>query len=101
MVTRPLKVGTTDYKRLESLILRLHSLKLQPIRLVVEGSTDLKAWTKLRDTDYKDTDRDIRLLRFPASMRYLRVTLEASVAAQLEFTQFDMEYYLRFLHRLR
>ena len=101
MVTRPLKFGSTEYKRLETLILRLHTSESQPMRLLVEGSTDLKTWTALRDTDSLDAGRDILLRRFPCSMCYLRVTFEATVGTPLEFTQFDMEYYLRFLHRLR
>lgn len=101
MVTRPLKFGSTEYKRLETLILRLHTSESQPMRLLVEGSTDLKTWTALRDTDSLDAGRYILLRRFPCSMRYLRVTFEATVSTPLEFTQFDMEYYLRFLHRLR
>lgn len=101
MVTRPLKFGSTEYKRLETLILRLHTSESQPMRLLVEGSTDLKTWTALRDTDSLDAGHDILLRRFPCSMCYLRVTFEATVGTPLEFTQFDMEYYLRFLHRLR
>jgi hypothetical protein len=101
MVTRPLKFGSTEYKRLESLLLRLHTPEAQPMRLLVEGSADLKTWFTLRDTHSLDADRDILLRRFPCSMCYLRVTFEATVGAPLEFTQFDMEYYLRFLHRLR
>ena len=71
------------------------------MQLIVEGSTDLKTWTTMRNTDLSAADRDILLRRFPYSMCYLRVTFEAAVSSRLEFTQFDMEYYLRFLHRLR
>lgn len=101
LVTRPLKFGSTEYKRLESMILRLHTPKAYPMQLIVEGSTDLKTWTTMRNTDLSAADRDILLRRFPCSMCYLRVTFEAAVSSRLEFTQFDMEYYLRFLHRLR
>lgn len=101
LVTRPLKFGSTEYKRLESMILRLHTPKAYPMQLLVEGSTNLKTWTTLRDANSLNAGRDILLRRFPCSMCYLRVTFEAAVSSQLEFTQFDMEYYLRFLHRLR
>lgn len=101
LVTRPLKFGSTEYKRLESMILRLHTPKAYPMQLIVEGSTNLKTWTTLRDANSLNADRDILLRRFPCSMCYLRVTFEAAVSSWLEFTQFDMEYYLRFLHRLR
>lgn len=101
IVSRPLKLGSTEYKRLETLVLRLHALEPQPIRILIEGSTDLKTWITLRDTGAVSADRDVLLRRFPCSMCYLRLTLEASVASQLDLTRFDMEYYLRFHHRLR
>ena len=101
IVSRPLKLGSTEYKRLETLVLRLHALEPQPIRILIEGSTDLKTWITLRDTGAVSANRDVLLRRFPCSMCYLRLTLEASVASQLDLTRFDMEYYLRFHHRLR
>lgn len=101
LVTRPLKFGSTEFKRLETFVARLHTQSPQSLRLLFEGSTDLKAWTVLRDTGFFRTDRDTLLRRFPGSIRFLRVTLEADLDAGFELAQFDAEYYTRFLHRLR
>ena len=100
IVSRPIKLGTTEYKRLETLILRLYALQPQSMRIIVEGSVDLKTWLTLRDTGFLDSDRDILLRRFPCSARYLRFVFEAKASDHLELTRFDTEYYMRFRHRL-
>ena len=101
LVTRPLKFGSTEFKRLETFVARLHTSSPQSLRLLFEGSSDLKTWITLRDTGFITADRDTLLRRFPCSMRFLRVTLEADLDAGFELAQFDAEYYTRFLHRLR
>lgn len=101
LVTRPLKFGSTEFKRLETFVARLHTQSPQSLRLFFEGSSDLKTWITLRDTGFFRTDRDTLLRRFPGSIRFLRVTLEADLDAGFELAQFDAEYYTRFLHRLR
>lgn len=101
LVTRPLKFGSTEFKRLETFVARLHTQSPQSLRLLFAGSSDLKTWITLRDTGFFRTDRDTLLRRFPGSIRFLRVTLEADLDAGFELAQFDAEYYTRFLHRLR
>lgn len=101
LVSRPIKFGSAEFKRLETFIPRLRASAPQSMRLIFEGSNDLREWITLRDTGFFRTDRDTTVRRFPSSVRFLRITLETDTYGGFELSLFDAEYYLRFLHRLR
>lgn len=100
LVTRPIKLGSAEFKRLETFIPRLFAEIPLTVEISFEASVDQKTWIPLRK-DCIDTDRDFTLRRFPFSFRYLRISLETIISKNFELTRFDIEYYLRFLHRLR
>ncbi|MEG1622795.1 MAG: hypothetical protein RR330_05425 [Alistipes sp.] len=98
--SRPIKFGSMEFKRLETLIPRIVSTRNQCINLKIEGSVDKENWLMLR-TENLRIDSDITLRRFPLSLRYLRVDMTVSLTDDFEISNFDAEYYLRFVHRLR
>ena len=48
IVTRPLKFGTTDFKRLETAVVRIMSQDCF-VHVIAEGSNDCRTWITLRD----------------------------------------------------
>lgn len=101
-VSRPIKLGSMEYKRIETLIARLVCDRELPIRILIEGSTDLKQWMVLRDTA-TTTDKDIRMIHFPFSCRYIRLSLSADIEndAHIAFSGFNLEWFMRFRRKLR
>lgn len=101
VVTRPIKLGSAEYKRLEALVMRFRSAIPLNVQLIVEGSTDLETWYTLRTTDITPITRDRTLRRTPRSFRYMRITAYIAGSEAFAVTTFDLEYYHRFIHRLR
>ena len=99
-VSRPIKLGSMEFKRLETFIARLVASGSYSTTITLEGSVDLKTWITLREVT-ASADRDISVRRTPSSFRYLRATLSVVVPEDFELSGYDLEYYLRFLHRLR
>lgn len=96
LITRPLKFGSLEYTRLETLAARLHRDESTSFVLSVEGSDDAVHWHPLH------SERNLRhIRRTPSSFRYHRVILSATVGVYLAITHFDVEFYNRFIHRLR
>lgn len=98
--SRPIKLGSMEFKRLETLIARLWATAPLAVDILAEGSVDLRQWLPLRQIS-TTADRDITLRRTPRSFRYLRITLTATALHDFELAEFDLETYLRFQHRLR
>lgn len=96
LVTRPLKFGSSDFKRLETLAARMRWGDRRRFVLLVEGSDDAIRWVPLR------SERDLPLLRrMSSSFRYHRVRLIGNGGDYLAITRFDVEFYRKFVHRLR
>ncbi|MEG2370815.1 MAG: hypothetical protein RSB23_06595 [Alistipes sp.] len=100
ITSRPIKFGSMEFKRLETLIPRLVSDRNQSIRFVLEASVDQKTWMPLRTIETQ-LDRDVVFRRVPYSFRYLRICMDATLTGDFEISGFDAEYYLRFTHKLR
>lgn len=96
LVTRPLKLGSLEYKRIETLAARMRWGAGRSFRLEVEGSDDAIRWFSLRSERNRSMIR-----RTPSSFRYHRFRLVGSGADYLAITHFDVEFYNRFIHRLR
>lgn len=101
-VSRPVKLGSMEYKRIETLIARLVCDKEQAVRILVEGTVDLKRWMVLREIT-SSTDKDIRMVHFPFSCRYIRFSLSADIEndAHIAFSGFNLEWFMRFRNKLR
>lgn len=96
LITRPLKFGSFECKRLETLVARMRWGAGRSFRLEVEGSDDAIRWFSLRSERNRSMIR-----RTPSSFRYHRFRLVGSGADYLAITHFDVEFYNRFIHRLR
>lgn len=101
--TRPLKFGSHEFKRLETFIPRLRAVGGVELTIRFYGSNDRVNWALLREVR-TDADVDLTLRRFPFSARYIYVEIlidPIDVGAGFDISSFDIEYYNRFLSRLR
>lgn len=96
LITRPLKFGSSEYKRLETLCARIRWGTSSSFTLSVDGSDDAIRWFPLRSEQNR-----VLIRRTPSSFRYHRFVLAGSVGDYLAITHFDIEYYNKFIHRLR
>lgn len=96
LVTRPLKFGSLEYTRLETLAARIRWGEGSRFTLSIEGSDDGMRWVPLRAESNQPSIR-----RTSSSFRYHRIQLAGSVADCLAITHFDVEFYNKFVHRLR
>lgn len=94
--TRPLKFGSLEYKRIETLAARMRWGDRRRFVLSLEGSDDGIHWAVLR------SEPDLPYIRrTPSSFRYHRVRLSGSGGDYLAVSRFDFEYLVKFVHRLR
>lgn len=101
--TRPMKLGSHEFKRLETFIPRLCALGGVQLTIRFYGSNDRVNWAIMREVN-TEANTDITLRRFPFSARYIYVEIEidpVDVNAGFDISSFDIEYYNRFLNRLR
>ena len=91
LLTRPLKLGDFEMKRIDTLIARLTA---RNAILRLEGSNDLKIWETVRVSSRS------RIRRSLQSYRYFRIGLSGD-AAPLMLSEFHIEYYDRFVRHLK
>lgn len=99
-VTRPVKLGNTEFKRLETLVARVASRDTYA-HLHIDGSNDCARWLHLRDEWCNVRDMDMRLRRTPCSCKYFRFTLHLTANEPLAVTGIDTEFYPRFVGKFR
>ena len=100
IVTRPLKFGNTEFKRLETLVARIESSDCYT-HVTIEGSHDCHTWIELRDDWKHISNRDILIRRTSMSCEFFRLKIHLTAHAPLNISSVDIEYYLRFTGRLR
>lgn len=101
--TRPLKFGSHEFKRLETFIPRLLAAGCVTLTIRFYGSTDRVNWGLMREVS-GNFDVDVVIRRFPFSARYIYVEMDIDpidVNASFDVSSMDMEYYLRFVRRMR
>lgn len=100
--TRPLKFGSNEFKRLETFIPRLRAAGYVTLGIRFYGSTDRVNWGLMREV-YGDFDVDVVIRRFPFSARYIYVEMDIEPVnvSSFDISSMDMEYYLKFLRRMR
>lgn len=101
LISRPIKFGSMEFKRIETLIPRIEVDAAQPLRITIEASSDLVSWVTLREISTLTSNHTLTIRRTSCSARYFRIAMEVNVTHNFALSGFDMEYYLRFLHRLR
>ncbi len=100
ILTRPIKMGEYEMKRIETLIARFVAHYKLMVKVTIYGSVDGVKWGVLRQANVA-TDSSIRLTHVPMSARYFKLGLEFPNSTEMTFTSFDIEYYNRFVNRLR
>lgn len=101
IASRPIKLGSVEYKRLETFIPRFASLaetENMTITITIEGSNDCKEWKELRKVDAQGYTV---IRRTPQSCKYFRFILEFIDVDEFTFSNVDLEYYVKFLRRMR
>ena len=101
LVSRPIKFGSQEFKRIETLITRLQDDNYRPeMTIRIEASNDLDNWVTCREVT-TSTKNDLVIRRTPFSARYFRISIDCHVPEDIAINGFDVEYYLRFIHRMR
>lgn len=100
ILTRPIKMGEYEMKRIESLVVRMAANGKQPIQITIYGSIDGEKYGILRQVTLV-TSVSTRLTRVPMSVRFIKLAVEFLNNVEVTFTSFDIEYYSRFINRLR
>lgn len=101
IASRPIKLGSVEYKRLETFIPRFANLaetENMSITITIEGSNDCKEWKELRKVDAQGYTV---IRRTPQSCKYFRFILEFIDVEEFTFSNVDLEYYVKFLRRMR
>ena len=100
IASRPIKLGSVEYKRLETFIPRFARLEEgMTMEITIEGSNDCKEWKELRKVESVTGCPIIR--RTPQSCKYFRFILEFTDVEEFTFSNVDLEYYVKFLRRMR
>ena len=107
-VTRPLKLGNVEFKRLETIIPRLATGE-HPIefKMSVEGSVDGSTYMPMRSANIDfEANRvnPITLRRTPFSAKYIKMMFDISPADKNHnpsFSHIDIEWYRKLPHRMR
>lgn len=100
IASRPIKLGSVEYKRLETFIPRFARLEEgMTMEITIEGSNDCKEWKQLRKVESVIGCPIIR--RTPQSCKYFRFILEFTDVEEFTFSNVDLEYYVKFLRRMR
>lgn len=100
ILTRPIKLGEYEMKRIETLIARVSAQYKLPFTITIYGSVDGVQYGVLRQV-FAPSRSPIRITRLPMSVRYFKIGIEFANSCSMEFTSFDIEYFNRFINRLR
>ncbi len=101
LTTRPIKLGSMELKRAETIIVRFECPTEQTLNVEVEGSIDTQNWKTLRKLEGVQTNKDIVIRRTPCSVKYLRFKIDGNVTDDIRILAFEVEYYNRMRHRMR
>lgn len=107
-VTRPMKLGNVEFKKLETIIPRLATGE-HPIefKMSVEGSVDGSTYMPMRSANIDfEANRvnPITLRRTPFSAKYIKMMFNISPADKNHnpsFSHIDIEWYRKLPHRMR
>lgn len=102
LVSRPIKFGNLEFKRIETIVTRMQN-DFENFRcdFEIQASNDCVTWTTLRNTGAVTGTYNVLIRRTPFSAKYFRIILDGEAVGDIAISAFDVEYYLRFLHRLR
>lgn len=96
LLTRPLNLGNTELKRVETAIVRHRRGDNSSILIKIEASNDLNKWNLVHSATNCACMR-----RFAASYIYYRISIELQANTPISISCFDVEFYNKFMGRLR
>lgn len=99
--TRPIKLGSMELKRAETIIVRFECPTKQTLNVKVGGSIDTQNWKTLRKLKGVQTNKDIIIRRTPCSVKYLRFAIDGNVTDDIRILAFELEYYNRWMRKMR
>jgi hypothetical protein len=108
--TRPIKLGNVEFKRLETIIPRMSTNdKMVVLNMDVDGSVDGHSYSELRKVVNMELEphrtNPITLRRTPFSAKYFKCHMlmepELGETFNPSITHIDLEWYLRFVRRMR
>lgn len=101
--TRPFELTPMHYTRIEALWARLlRHVDFDPVTIILEGASSPKPdkWIRLREIT--SSNNELGVIRgVPSSARWYRITLIVTATKSLSLTHFDIEFYNKYLRRLR
>lgn len=110
ITTRPIKLGNVEFKRLETIIPRMSTNdKMVVLDMDVDGSVDGHSYSELRKVVGMELEphrtNPIILRRTPFSAKYFKCHMlmepELGETFNPSITHIDLEWYLRFVRRMR
>lgn len=110
ITTRPIKLGNVEFKRLETIIPRMSTNdKMVVLDMDVDGSVDGHSYSELRKVVSMELEphrtNPITLRRTPFSAKYFKCHMlmepELGETFNPSITHIDLEWYLRFVRRMR
>lgn len=101
--TRPIKMQSTEYKKIETFIARITATaELNDINLTVSRCKDDWSTTPIKDVDIASlTKAGIRLVHMPVSAKAFVFAISLPIKVNFNVTGFDVELFNRFVKRIR
>lgn len=100
IITRPIKLGSLGFKRLETIIPRVSPMSKSWFIDVFGALSPALSWRLLKTIE-ANKNRPVIIRRTPFSAKYFQILLEVPADNLFYISNIDVEYYHRFRHRLR
>ena len=101
IVTRPIKLGNVEFKRLETIIPRMSGTDNVKGAIYIDGAVKPSEYMSLR-TIVAPWDNPLIIRRTPFSAKYFKATLSLPQSSpSFSITHIDFEWYRKFQHRMR
>lgn len=101
-ITRPIKLGDVEYKRLETIIPRMTADNCSWDIAIDASRTSPSQWEMLRYANYfSHPHRPAIIRRTPFSAKYFRFALTKGEGTGFSITHFDVEWYKKIRRRMR
>lgn len=101
IITRPIKLGNVEFKRLETIIPRLNAEGISSrSSITLAGAVKPNEYMLLRVATAPWPDPLI-FRRTPFSAKYFKMSLTAGASSSFSITHIDFEWYRKFQHRMR
>lgn len=109
IVTRPIKLGNVEFKRLETIIPRMSSDDNYVLTMGISGAVNGVSYLPLREVPSMEIDGNrthpFIVRRTPFSAKYFKIVMDIEPLSgdplNVRITHIDFEWYRKFQHRMR